>query len=162
MKIFLRLFLFSIVLGLSFVLAIPGAARASGGSSDVPAVAPIDPDIARANKAIEGKNWGQAVELLKKALARDNKNAEIYNLLGYSERNRGNLDVAFQYYEKALELNPKHRGAHEYIGEAYLMTGNLAKAEEHLAALNKLCMLPCEEYSDLKAAIAAYKKKHAN
>jgi tetratricopeptide (TPR) repeat protein len=161
MKIFLRLSLLSIVLGLSFVLAIPGTARASGGTSDVREVAPTDPDIVRANKAIKDKNWNQAVELLKKALAHDNKNAEIYNLLGYSERNRGSLDVAFQYYEKALELNPKHRGAHEYIGEAYLMTGNLAKAEEHLAALDKLCFLPCEEYTDLKAAIAAYKRKHA-
>ena len=44
----------------------------------------------------------------------------------------------------------KHRGALEYSGELYLMTGNLPKAEERLAALDKACFLPCEEYSDLK------------
>ena len=56
-----------------------------------------------------------------------------------------------------LEIDPKHRGAHEYIGEAYLMVKNLARAEEHLAALDRICLLPCEEYTDLKAKVAAYK-----
>jgi tetratricopeptide (TPR) repeat protein len=149
-----------IVLGLSLVFVTPGAVLAAGGSSDRPVVAPTDPDLERANKAIKEKNWGQAIDLLNKALVRDDKNAEIYNLLGYSERNRGNLDRAFKYYDKALALDPKHRGAHEYVGEAYLMTGNLGKAEEQLAALNKLCFLPCEEYRDLKTAIAEYKQKN--
>jgi len=150
-----------IVLGLSLALALPGSVYASpgGGSTIAPASAPVDPDVANANKAIKEKNWNKAVELLTKAVARDDKNAEIHNLLGYSERNRGNLDVAFKQYERALELDPKHRGAHEYIGEAYLMVGNLPKAEEHLAKLDKLCVFSCEEYRDLKTAITAYKRK---
>ena len=115
----------------------------------------------KAEKAIKDKNWNQAIELLNAALARDKQNADIYNFLGYAERNRGNLDAAFKHYERALTLNPKHRGAHEYLGEAYLMTGDLAKAEEHLAVLNKLCFFPCEEYRDLKTAIAGYKQKNA-
>jgi tetratricopeptide (TPR) repeat protein len=159
LKTYLRLFL--IVFGLGIAVAMPGTSFAAGGSSDRPAVAPTDPDLDRANQAIKEKNWNRAVDLLNAALARDPKNAEIYNLLGYSERNRGNLDAAFKYYDRALALDPKHRGAHEYIGEAYLMTGNLGKAEEQLAILNKLCFLPCEEYKDLKAAIAAYKLKAA-
>jgi tetratricopeptide (TPR) repeat protein len=73
---------------------------------------------------------------------------------------RGNLDAAFKYYERALDINPKHRGAHEYVGETYLLANNLPKAEEHLAALDKLCFFSCEEYRDLKAAIADYKEKH--
>jgi Flp pilus assembly protein TadD len=149
-----------IILGLSLAFVVPGAAFAAGGSSDKPVVAPTDPDLDRANKAIKEKNWSLAIDLLNKALARDNKNAEIYNLLGYSERNRGNLDIAFKYYDKALELDPKHRGAHEYVGEAYLMTGNLGKAEEQLAILDKLCLFSCEEYRDLKTAIADYKQKN--
>jgi hypothetical protein len=62
-----------------------------------------------------------------------------------------------KHYRRALELNPRHRGAHEYIGDAYLQVKNLAKAEEHLAALDRICLLPCTEYSDLKAKITAYK-----
>jgi len=149
-----------IVLGFSLVFALPGTAFASGGPSDAPVVVPTDPDITNAKKAIKDKNWDKAIELLNKAAVRDGKNADLYNLLGYSERKRVNLDAAFKYYERALVLDPKHRGAHEYIGEAYLMTGNLTKAEEHLAKLKKLCFLPCAEYRGLKAAIADYKQKH--
>ncbi len=146
------------VLGFSFAFVLPGAAFAAMGGGSV--AAPADPDIAQANRAIKDKNWDQAIALLNKALARDEKNAETHNLLGYAERNRGNLDAAFKHYERALTLDPKHRGAHEYIGEAYLMTGNLAKAEEHLADLNKLCRFSCEEYRDLKAAVDKYKQKN--
>jgi hypothetical protein len=57
-----------------------------------------------------------------------------------------------------LKLNPRHRGAHEYLGEAYLMIRNLAKAEEHLAALQRICLLPCAEYGDLEKKVAEYRK----
>jgi Flp pilus assembly protein TadD len=137
------------------LMLLPMAHADLGGSSAEPA----DPDVAAALQAIEAKNWTRAVELLTGAAARDDKNAGIHNMLGYAERKRGNLDAAFRHYERALALDPKHRGAHEYIGEAYLMAGNLAKAEEHLATLDKLCFFPCEQYTDLKAAIAAYKQK---
>jgi tetratricopeptide (TPR) repeat protein len=145
---------------LVLTLSLPGPARADAGSSGGMYTAPADPDFDRAKKEIKAKNWDAAIGLLEKALARDPANAEIHNQLGFAERNRGDLDAAFKHYERALALNPKHRGAHEYVGEAYLMTGNLAKAEEHLAVLNKLCFFPCEEYSDLKAAIATYKQQH--
>ena len=157
MKTFTHSLLILFVLG--FALALPDAVRASGYGSETYRK-PADPDVVNAQKAIKDKNWDTAMELLNKAAARDPKNADIYNLMGFTERNRGNLDAAFKYYEQALTLDPKHRGAHEYIGEAYLMAGNLAKAEEHLAKLDKLCFFPCEEYSDLKAAIARYRQQH--
>ena len=159
MKTYTFLFLMLFVLGLA--PAMTDIARASGSSfGGGTSVAPADPDIDRANSAIKNKNWDSAIDLLNKAEARDPKNADIHNLLGFAERNRGNLDAAFKHYEQALLLEPKHRGAHEYIGEAYLMAGNLAKAEEQLATLDKLCFLPCEEYRDLKAAVAKYKQQH--
>jgi tetratricopeptide (TPR) repeat protein len=158
MKTHTYTYLIMLVLGLA--LALPGPVRADSGSSGGMYTAPADPDFDRAKKEIKAKNWGAAIALLEKAEARDPANAEIHNQLGFAERNRGDLDAAFRHYERALALNPKHRGAHEYVGEAYLMTGNLAKAEEHLAVLNKLCFFPCEEYSDLKAAIATYKQQH--
>ena len=71
----------------------------------------------------------------------------------------GKLDLAFKHYSEALKLDPRHRGAHEYIGEAYLMKGDVAKAKEHLAQLDRLCFFGCTELSDLKKAIAEYEKK---
>jgi tetratricopeptide (TPR) repeat protein len=157
MKKHTHLLLTILVLGLA--LAAPNAARGSGGDWDTPA-APADPVMDRARNAIKDRNWDQAVELLNKAVVSDPKNAGIHNLLGYAERNRGNLDAAFKHYEAALTIDPKHRGAHEYVGEAYLMVDNLPKAEEHLAKLDKLCLFGCEEYNDLKAAIVRYKQQH--
>jgi len=156
----MKTYAYSLLVLLVLTLSLPGPVRADAGSSGGMYTAPADPDFDRAKKEIKAKNWVAAIELLEKALARDPANAEIQNQLGFAERNRGNLDAAFKHYDRALALNPKHRGAHEYVGEAYLMTGNLAKAEEHLAVLDKLCFFPCEEYKDLKAAIAAYKKQH--
>ena len=87
--------------------------------------------------------------------------AEVYNLTGYVNRKLGKMDDAFRNYKIALQMNPNHRGAHEYAGEAYLITNNLAMAEQHLAALDRICgSRGCEEYDDLAREIAEYKKKH--
>jgi tetratricopeptide (TPR) repeat protein len=120
--------------------------------------AAADPEYAAGKLAIEARDWNAAIKSFSSAAQRSPKSADIQNYLGYANRNVGKLDVAFKHYQRALELDPKHRGAHEYIGEAYLMAKNLAKAEEHLAALESLCRLPCEEHADLKAKVAAYKK----
>jgi tetratricopeptide (TPR) repeat protein len=117
------------------------------------------PLAAVADKAIEARDWSKAIHLLTSAAARNDQNADVFNLLGYSERKRGNLDAAFKHYHRALTLDPKHRGAHEYIGEAYLTAGNVAKAEEHLARLDKLCRFGCSEYTKLKQSIAEHKTK---
>ena len=69
------------------------------------------------------------------------------------------LGVAAQDQGAAIALNPRHRGAHEYIGEAYLMVGDLASAEKHLAALREICLLPCEELGDLEKAVIAYRAR---
>jgi hypothetical protein len=64
---------------------------------------------------------------------------------------------AEKFYNEALRIDPKHRGALEYSGELYLMIGDLPRAEQRLATLDKVCTFGCEEYSDLKKAIAKYK-----
>ena len=143
------------------VLLLASAASAGLASGGAPEPAkPADPDFAAAQKAIQGKAWPEAARLLRVVLERKGPSADVHNLLGFAERNQGHLDAAFAHYEKALQLDPKHKGAHEYVGEAYLLAGNLAKAEEHLAALDKLCFLSCEEYRDLKKSVAAYKRAH--
>jgi Flp pilus assembly protein TadD len=147
----------------ALLLAVPMAHTAMAvGMDSQPAAAPRDPDYENGKKAIESKNWQLALEQFSRAAARDPNNADIHNYLGYVYRKSGNLDAAFKSYGEALRLDPKHKGAHEYIGEAYLMVNNLAKAEEHLAALDRICFFSCEEYRDLKKEIEEYKKRSAS
>ncbi|HTQ74560.1 MAG TPA: tetratricopeptide repeat protein [Burkholderiales bacterium] len=89
----------------------------------------------------------------------DTGSADWNNLMGYSLRKSPNPDFAGaeKFYDKALRIDPRHLGALEYSGELYLQTGDLARAEQRLAALDKACFFGCSEYSDLKKAIAQYK-----
>lgn len=107
--------------------------------------------------AVKAKDWQTAVYHLAIAAKAEPANADAQNLLGYAYRNQKNYELAFRHYNEALRLDPKHRGAHEYIGEAYLLVGNKAKAQEHLAALERICGKGCEEYQDLARAIAQAK-----
>ena len=147
------------VLGLGLAL-LPGAIVADP-TDDEPKEGRLDPDYAAGKAAIAAKDWTGAIRSLSSAALRDTRHADIQNYLGYAYRQSGQLQPAFTHYQKALQLNPRHRGAHEYIGEAYLMTNNPAKAEEHLAALQRICLIPCEEYGDLKKAIADYRARAA-
>jgi hypothetical protein len=60
-------------------------------------------------------------------------------------------------YQQALMFNPRHRSAREHLGELYLALGEPIKAEEQLAALKEICVIPCDELADLDRAIAAYR-----
>ena len=139
------------------VLLTPSAIMAVDNQENPAAVA-LDPDYAAGKKAIEAKQWSAAIAALSSAALRDTRNADIQNYLGYAYRNAGQLDAAFRHYQGALTLSPRHRGAHEYVGEAYLIVNNLAKAEEHLAMLQQICLIPCEEFEELKEKIEAHKR----
>jgi Flp pilus assembly protein TadD len=135
-------------------IAQPATVRADGG-----APAASDPPAYRAGvEAIRAGDYPKAIALLREHVADKPGDANGWNWLGYASRKTGDLDAAFSHYRKALAIDPKHRGAHEYIGEAYLMAKDPDKAEEHLKILDRLCFLPCEEFTDLKKAIAAYRK----
>lgn len=142
------------------LLAFPVAVLAAGGNGDSAGV-PADPVIAAAQDANGRKDYAKASGILREALAKASDNADYHNLYAYSVRKGANpdMDLVFKHYNEALRLNAKHRGAHEYIGEAYLMVGNLGKAKEHLARLDRLCFFPCGEYRDLKKAVAEYEAK---
>ncbi len=135
------------------------AAHAVGDESAAPPGAIADPDVEAGKAAIRGKDWDGAIAAFDKVAAKDPKDPDAQNWLGYAYRMSGRLDLAFKHYNQALRLDPRHRGAHEYIAEAYLMRGDLAKAKEHLAQLDRICFFGCEELSDLKKAIAAYEKQ---
>jgi tetratricopeptide (TPR) repeat protein len=114
-----------------------------------------------AAKAAQDSGQAKKVGAYYKQLARLTRDTDIENYLGYAYRNLGEMPLAFKHYSRALQLNPRHRGAHEYLGEAYLMIKNLAKAKEHLAALQSICLLPCAEYGDLEKKVAEYRKASA-
>jgi tetratricopeptide (TPR) repeat protein len=140
----------------------PGWALADGGGGGgggpgSRGTTSADPEYNAAVSAIKAQDYAKAIQLLTGYVARSPDDANGENWLAYAYRKAGQLDAAFEHYDKALKLDPRHLGAHEYVGEAYLMVGNLAKAEEHLKILDKLCLLPCEQYTDLKEAVAAYK-----
>lgn len=122
--------------------------------SPAPAAAAPD-ELKQARALIDRKDWPTAVERLKTYTRANPNSADGYNLLGYSYRHLQRYNESLDAYLRALAIDPKHRGAHEYIGEAYLALGRLDMAKEHLDALDKLCFLPCEEYSDLKKAYEA-------
>jgi Flp pilus assembly protein TadD len=113
--------------------------------------------LSAARAQIAQKKWGAAVDELKKV--NDTGSADWNNLMGYSLRKGTPPDHAGaeKFYDEALRIDPKHKGALEYSGELYLITGNLPKAEQRLATLDKVCTLPCEEYTDLKKSVARYK-----
>ncbi|MBC8022961.1 MAG: tetratricopeptide repeat protein [Burkholderiales bacterium] len=119
-----------------------------------PEAAARDPDYAEGKRAMEQKDWARAVERFKRAAVRDPDNPDLQNYIGYSHRNLKQFDLAFTHYRRAIELNPRHRGAHEYIGETYLLVGDVAGARRHLQALRDICLLGCEELTDLERAIA--------
>jgi tetratricopeptide (TPR) repeat protein len=113
--------------------------------------------LAPARALIAEKKWAAAIDELKRI--NDTGSADWNNLMGYSHRKAKTPDYAAaeRYYDAALRIDPKHRGALEYSGELYLILGDLAKAEQRLAALDRACFFPCEEYTDLKQAVARYK-----
>jgi Flp pilus assembly protein TadD len=117
-----------------------------------------DPDYTAGVKAIKAENFAAAIPLLERVVARDTNNADAYNNLAYAIRRNGDPARSIPIYQKALAIDPKHRGAHEYIGEAYLMLDDLPKAKEHLRGLDSLCVFSCSEYRDLKKAVDVYEK----
>lgn len=129
----------------------------AGASFAVDSSPPANDTLGAARAKIAAKEWPAAVEELKKV--NDTASADWHNLMGYSLRKAGAANAAEseRYYNEALRIDPKHKGALEYSGELYLMMGNLPQAEQRLAALDKACFLPCNEHKELKKSVAKYK-----
>ena len=96
------------------------------------------------------KLYLKAYKKLEKAYAKDKKNADILNYLGYTLRKTGDLEQAEVYYLKGLEIDSGHFGINEYLGELYVQTGRIELAKERLQVLDGC---KCEEYDELKELI---------
>ena len=96
------------------------------------------------------KLYSQAFKKLNTAYKSDKKNPDILNYMGFTSRKTGNFKEAENFYLKGLDLDPKHNGINEYLGELYVQTNRIDKANERLAVL-KNCN--CDEYQDLELII---------
>lgn len=102
---------------------------------------------------IDAKQYQSAIDELKTIVAKDANNADAYNLLGFSNRKLKRYDIAEDYYQQALQLEPKHKGAMEYLGELYVETDRMDEARQMLVRLDEACFLSCNEYRQLKTVI---------
>lgn len=155
-RISLKLAAGAIAIALSLAAMPSFAVDSGGGSSSDSSSETSGPTLDDARALIRAQKWKSAIATLKKIVANDSRNADAFNLLGFSLRKSGDWKNAEGFYLKALKLNPRHKGANEYLGELYVETGHLDKAKERLETLAKLCgNTTCEEYEDLEKAIAA-------
>ncbi|MGO4114627.1 tetratricopeptide repeat protein [Rhizobium ruizarguesonis] len=141
------IWLCAISAGFSAVTALPAFAVDNMQSTDAP-------DLTSVRAKIDANDYADALAELR-GLAEDNQQADVYNLIGYTLRKTGDYRTSLTYYTKALELQPDHRAAREYLGELYVETGEMAKAEEQVSSLKQLCPSGCEELEDLQKVIAA-------
>ena len=129
-------------------------AFSAGGDSGYAASTKKPAGYNEAVALIAAEKYQEAILPLQSAEKLAKTDADIQNLLGFTHRKTGKLDAAAGYYKRALEINPKHKGALEYQGELFLMLGDKDAAAANLATLDKICWLGCSEYDDLKQAIA--------
>lgn len=136
----------------SFVL--PLVVCAQTGAFAVDTITSRDaPDLSSVRAKIEAKDFKGAVAELTSML-QIYQHADVYNLMGFSLRKTGDTKQAYTFYRKALDFDPQHKGALEYLGELYVETGQIDKAKENVAMLRTLCPGGCEELFDLQKAIA--------
>ncbi|MEL7138793.1 MAG: tetratricopeptide repeat protein [Pseudomonadota bacterium] len=127
-----------------------------------------DKDYAAAIRFRKEKDWMSMVNSLNRVVRRRPWHDNAHNLLGYGYRKMHLYELALKHYHTALELNPRHRQALEYLGEAYLQMGDVAKAEETMERLANVCGAVslafsdgdfsdgCDEYRDLREAYDFY------
>lgn len=137
-------------------LSLPQQAAAFGSDSSDETTDSAKTYNTALEKIHDGK-FEKAIPLLQQVVAQDPKNADAENELGFSLRKTGRLSESLDAYKKALELNPDHIDANEYLGELYLEMKRPDLAKTQLDILGKLCPSGCEQRTDLEEQVAAFK-----
>jgi tetratricopeptide (TPR) repeat protein len=131
-----------------------GVALGATGALAVDTITSRDaPDLTSVRAKIKAKDFKAALAELTPMLA-TYQHADVYNLMGFSLRKTGDTKQAYTFYRKALDFDPDHKGALEYLGELYVETGQIDKAKENVARLRQLCPSGCEELADLEKAVS--------
>lgn len=110
--------------------------------------------------AVDAGNYEKALEIFADLTAVDPTNADAFNMLGYTHRRLQNFSESIRNYQTALQIDPQHTGAHQYIGEAYLEINNLEMAEKHLQELNLICLFGCDDFEALEQAVTLYRHNY--
>ena len=113
------------------------------------------PDKARADYAYalaKAERYQEALQVLD--LLKNRNTAQALNYRGYATRKLGRVDEGIGYYLKSVALDPRYAEVREYLGEAYVTKGDLARAKAQLRAIKKICGTECEQYKDLAKAIS--------
>jgi tetratricopeptide (TPR) repeat protein len=158
----------SVLLCVLLLTVVPSALAVLSEDASPPVVAPGDTDQAAARAAFQQGDWQGVVDHMAPVLGRRPWDDDAHNLMGFAYRKLGNYRQALVHYQRALDLNPHHRGVLEYLGEAYVDLGCLAQARETLARLEVACQrlasgssndwqAGCAEWHDLHEAITAYR-----
>ena len=101
------------------------------------------------------KMYEKAIVKLLEANSQNPSNPDTLNLLGFSHRKIGDYDNAEIYYSMGLEIDPKHVGINEYMGELFVATNRMDEAKKRLAVLEEC---NCKEYNELKQVIDGTKQ----
>jgi len=112
------------------------------------------PELSSVRAKIKAKDYRAALVELTPMLA-TSQHADVYNLMGFCLRKTGDYQQAYTFYRKALDFDPTHKSALEYLGELYVETGQVDKARENVARLKELCPSGCEELADLEKTLSA-------
>jgi Flp pilus assembly protein TadD len=130
-----------------------GVLAADSSPAPEPAPAATASDFELAKKSIAARQWSKAVDQLKITVSKNPKDADAWNLMGYSYRWLGQFEQSFSAYDKALALDPNHKGALNYSGIAYIKSGQKDKAAAQLKKLKAVCA-KCEETVQLETILA--------
>jgi len=110
-----------------------------GMASPAPAPVDVNAEWRSGIDALNAQTWSKAIRHFRTVAGALPKNPDVLNLLGYSYRRNGDAKKALKYYQRALAIKPDHLGANEYLGELFLETQQVDKAEERLAVLRGCC-----------------------
>ena len=152
----LLVIIFTLLLSSSLMAA--GSDSSSGSSSDKESLYEDAVKLVKRAGKLEKKDktdkakklYSQAFNKLEKAYKSDKKNPDILNYMGFTTRKTGNFEKAEKFYLEGLSLKPNHNGINEYLGELYVQTNRIDKANERLEVL-KSCN--CKEYGELELII---------
>ena len=150
-KIFFILSVSVLISGINLVISDNQLVVAAGSETySLPSKPAI---IVKAEKAIKKGQFADAYKVLSENEQQHSNNADLYNLMGYSARKLELFDDSMAHYQKALSIDPKHKGALEYLGELYLTLDQPDNAKVILGKLKSICFLGCEEKTELSDAI---------